>query len=93
MAEEISGNTKRTRASIDRVEDGDWAVVLVGEDESFSIDLPVSMLPDGAQPGSHIEISVRLDEDSRRAAEDRIKSLQDRLESRSQSSAQRNFKL
>lgn len=93
MTEEKARKTKRTRASLDRVEDGDWAVVLVGEDEQFSIDLPLSMLPDGADSGSRLLISVSLDEDARREAEDRIKSLQDRLERRSESKDQRNFKL
>jgi hypothetical protein len=72
---------KRTRAVVDRVEDG-TAVVLVGEDESVSVDLPVSLLPEGAEGGSHLVITVKLDEDSRGSAEERIRALQEKLEKR-----------
>jgi hypothetical protein len=73
---------KRTRGVIDRVEDGGAAVVYVGEDESVSVELPASMLPEGAEGGSHLVITVRLDEGSRRSAEGRIRALQEKLEKR-----------
>ncbi|HWS53892.1 MAG TPA: DUF3006 domain-containing protein [Pyrinomonadaceae bacterium] len=78
---EEEGKTKRTRAVVDRVEDGGTAVVLVG-DEEVSVDLPASMLPAGAGDGSHLVITVRLDEASRASAEDRIRALQEKLERR-----------
>lgn len=88
MPEEERGDkAKRTRAVVDRIEDDDTAVVLVGEDESVSVDLPASMLPAGAEGGSHLLITVRLDEDSRRSAEDRIKALQEKLERRGREQA------
>jgi hypothetical protein len=80
--EERSEKTKRTRAVVDRIEDNDTAVVLVGDDESVSVALPASMLPAGAEGGSHLVITVKLDEASRAAAEDRIKALQEKLERR-----------
>jgi hypothetical protein len=80
MADE--GKTKRTRAVVDRVEDGRVAVVHVGDDEGVAVDLPVSMLPAGAGGGSHLVITVKLDEGSRAAAEDRIRALQEKLEKR-----------
>ena len=80
--EERGGKTKRTRAVVDRVEDGGTAVVLVGDDEGVSVDLPASMLPEGAEGGSHLVITVKLDEASRASAEDRIRALQERLERR-----------
>ena len=80
MADE--GKSKRTRAVVDRVEDGGTAVVHVGEDEGVAVDLPVSMLPEGAEGGSHLVITVKLDEGSRAAAEDRIRALQEKLEKR-----------
>ena len=80
--EERDEQTKRTRAVVDRIEDGGTAVVLVGEDESVSVDLPASMLPPGAEGGSHLVITVKLDEAARREAEDRIKALQEKLERR-----------
>ena len=79
--EEKGGKAKRTRAVVDRVEDGGTAVVLVG-DEEVSVDLPASLLPEGAGGGSHLVITVRLDEASRASAEDRIRALQERLERR-----------
>ena len=39
------GASKRTRGVIDRIEDNGTAVVLVGEDEGVSIDVPASLLP------------------------------------------------
>lgn len=83
MAEEEGrGKAKRTRAVVDRVEDGGTAVVYVGEDESVPVDLPASMLPEGAEGGSHLVITVRLDEGATRSAEDHIRALQERLEKR-----------
>lgn len=77
--------TKRTRAVVDRIEDGATAVVFVGEDESDAVDLPLSMLPEGVEGGSHLVITVRLDEGSRASAEERIRALQERLERRGRS--------
>jgi len=74
--------TKRVRAVVDRIEDGGTAVVLVGEDESVSVDLPASLLPAGAEGGSHLVITVKLDEGSRASAQGRIKALQEKLERR-----------
>ena len=80
MADE--GKSKRTRAVVDRVEDGGTAVVHVGEDESVSIDLPASLLPEGAEDGSHLVITIKLDEGSRASSADRIRALQEKLEKR-----------
>ena len=80
--EEGRGKSKRTRAVVDRVEDGGTAVVFVGEGVGVAVDLPASMLPEGAEGGSHLVITVKLEEGSRRAAEDRIRALQERLEKR-----------
>lgn len=80
--EEGRGKSQRTRAVVDRVEDGGTAVLYVGEKESVSFDLPLSMLPEGAEGGSHLVITIRLDERSRASAEDRIRALQERLERR-----------
>lgn len=79
--EERGGRAKRTRAVVDRLEDGGTAVVLVG-DEEVSVDLPASLLPEGAEGGSHLVITVKLDEASRASAEDRIRALQEKLERR-----------
>jgi hypothetical protein len=79
---EKGGKTKRTRAVIDRVEDGGKAVVQLGEGDGDLFDLPAALLPDGASDGDHLVITVRLERESRAAAEDRIRALQERLEKR-----------
>ena len=73
---------KRTRAVVDRMEDGGTAVLHVGEDEETKVELPASLLPEGAEGGSHLLITVSLDEGSRKAAAERVGALQERLEKR-----------
>ncbi|HVF54708.1 MAG TPA: DUF3006 domain-containing protein [Pyrinomonadaceae bacterium] len=91
--EEKRGASKRTRGVIDRIEDGGTAVVLVGEDESVSLDVPASLLPQGADAGDHLEIHITLDREARAAAEDRVKSMQERLEKRGGAEGRKSFKL
>jgi hypothetical protein len=92
MSDEKKGDkSKRTRAVIDRIEDGGTAVVLVGEDE-HKVELPASLLPEGAESGSHLLLNVSLDEASRREAEGRVKALQEKLEKRG-GEGQKSFKL
>jgi len=74
--------SKRTRGVVDRIEDGGRAVLLVGEDEGEQLELPASMLPEGAEGGDHLNITVSLDRGSRQSAEDRIRALQEKLERR-----------
>lgn len=80
-------------AVIDRIEDHDMAVILLGDDEDEQIDLPKAFLPKGASDGDHLRITVTLDNESRRAAEEKGKELQDKLEKRSGTKGQKNFKL
>ncbi|HYY58434.1 MAG TPA: DUF3006 domain-containing protein [Pyrinomonadaceae bacterium] len=80
-------------AVIDRIEDNDMAVVLLGDDEREKIDLPLALLPEGASDGDHLRISITLDPESRAAAEAEIGRLRDRLEKRSGTKGQKNFKL
>ncbi|HVG35863.1 MAG TPA: DUF3006 domain-containing protein [Pyrinomonadaceae bacterium] len=80
-------------AVIDRVEDNDMAVILLGDDEREQIDLPLAFLPEGATDGDHLRIKITLDTESRRAAEEKVKNLQDELEKRSGTKGQKNFKL
>ena len=84
--------SKRTRAVIDRIEDGGTAVLLAGEEET-KVELPASLLPEGAEGGSHLVINVSLDEASRKEAEESVKSLQEKLEKRGGGEGQKSFKL
>ena len=95
MSPESKGRekSKRTRGVIDRVEDGGTAIVHVGDDESVKVELPASLLPAGAGDGSHLVITVSLDEDSRKAAEDSVKALQEKLEKRGGAAERKNLKL
>ena len=89
---EKGDKSKRTRAVIDRIEDGGTAVLLVGEDE-HKVELPASLLPEGAEGGSHLSIDISLDEASRKEAEERVKALQEKLEKRGGGEGQKSFKL
>jgi hypothetical protein len=80
-------------AVIDRIEDNAMAVILLRPDEREQIELPVAFLPAGASDGDHLRITITLDEDSRAAAEDETRNLQDKLEKRGGTKGQKNFKL
>ena len=89
---EKRGKPKRTRAVIDRFEDGGTAVLLAGDDE-HKVELPASLLPRGAESGSHLVINISLDEAARREAEESVKALQEKLEKRGGGEGRQNFKL
>lgn len=88
MSDSESDNSERSsiiHAVIDRIEDNDMAVILLGDDEKDQIDLPVSFLPANATDGDHLRITITLDEESRDAMQDRIRKLQEELLNRSKS--------
>jgi hypothetical protein len=91
--EKRGGRSKRTRAVVDRIENSGTAVLYVGEDEETKVELPVSLLPEGTESGSHLVIAISLDEGARKAAEDRVKALQEKLEKRGGGEGPKNFKL
>lgn len=66
------------RAFVDRLE-GDKAVLLVGDDESTSVVIPIALLPEDAGAGSALTVSIRyepkLTEDTRSTVADMIKRL------------------
>ncbi|HEX8146625.1 MAG TPA: DUF3006 domain-containing protein [Pyrinomonadaceae bacterium] len=90
--EKKGGKSRRTRAVVDRIEDNGTAVLLAGEEE-LKVELPASLLPEGAEAGSHLSVTVALDEASRKEAEDRVKALQEKLEKRGGGGGQKDFKL
>lgn len=95
MAEETgkTGASKKFRAVIDRIEDNDLAVLQVGDDGKTSLDVPVALLPEGASDGDYLQITIALDKDARRAAEERVSALQERLAKRSDTKGKKDFKL
>lgn len=91
--EERRGESKRSRGVIDRVEDGGTAVVMFGEDESVKVELPASLLPEGAADGDHLTVTVRLDKESRTRAEESVRELQGKLEKLGGAEGRKDFKL
>lgn len=91
--DERQGASKQAHAVIDRIEDGGVAVLLVGEDEKTKVEIPVSLLPEGATDGDHLRITIGLDRHSRAAAEDRIRQLQEQLKRQSGTDDKKDFKL
>ena len=85
--------SKQIHAAIDRIEDNDVAVLLLGDDEKIQVDLPLSFLPDDASDGDHLKITISIDKESRDRAASRVKSLQEKLAKKSGAQNQKDFKL
>lgn len=81
------------RAVIDRIEDGGLAVLLLGDDEQVTIDVPLDVLPAGAGGGDHLLITFALDGGSRAETEKRVKGLREKLERRGGGGGGTEFKL
>src|ERR1041384_3452794 len=88
-----AASSTQIHAAIDRIEDGGMAVLLVGDDEKTQIDIPLSLLPEGASDGDHLRITVSIDKQSRDRAASRVKALQDKLAQKSGTEEQKDFKL
>jgi hypothetical protein len=97
MAERIDqmkrAASRQLHAAIDRVEDNKMAVLLFGDDEKTQVDVPLSLLPEGASDGDHLRITISIDKESRDAAASRVKNLQDKLAQASGTQDQKDFKL
>lgn len=88
-----AGDSRQLHAAIDRIEDNDVAVLVVGEGGKTQVEIPVSLLPEGASDGDHLRITIMIDRDSRAAAESRIEKLQDQLKQQSSTNDKKDFKL
>ncbi|MGI9106720.1 MAG: DUF3006 domain-containing protein [Pyrinomonadaceae bacterium] len=100
--------TLELRAVIDRIEDGEIAVLSLDDETKSHIDVPRARLPQNARSdGDHLLVKFDVDQQSgartlksitaaparRAAAEDRIKKMQERLERMSGTKDQKDFKL
>ncbi|HWT04085.1 MAG TPA: DUF3006 domain-containing protein [Pyrinomonadaceae bacterium] len=85
--------SKQIRAEIDRIEDGRVAVLMVGDDGKTQVDVPASLLPEGAAGGDHLRITITLDKESRDASAARVKRLQDKLAAKGGAQDEKDFKL
>ena len=66
------------RAFVDRLEEG-VATVLLGEDESVTVNVPVAWLPPGTAEGMALQLDWRLDPEATAAAKAATQSLLDAL--------------
>ena len=66
------------RAFVDQINDG-VATLLLGEDESLTVRVPVSWLPKGVKEGTVLQLSFEIDEAATRRGKRRVKSLLDSL--------------
>lgn len=85
--------SRQIRAEIDRIEDNEMAVLVVGDDAKTQLDVPLSLLPEGAADGDHLRISISIDKESRADAASRVKKLQDKLAQKGGAQEQKDFKL
>ena len=85
--------SRQIRAEIDRIEDGKMAVLMVGDDGKTQVDVPVSLLPEGAADGDHLRITITLDRESREGSASRVKRLQDKLAQKGGAQDEKDFKL
>ena len=67
----------KIKAVIDRFE-GEYAVVLFGEDE-LKVDIPRQILPPGAKEGSWMNVSFELDLEGENKQREKIEGLLDKL--------------
>lgn len=67
------------RAFIDSVHEG-VARVLLGDDESLAVEIPVSWLPEGAAEGKALRVLWELDEEETFCARKAVEDLYDTLD-------------
>jgi hypothetical protein len=73
----------RMKAVIDRIE-GKLAVLLMGEDGSIKVNMPLILLPEGCKEGDVLDITISRNENATSSAKDRSKSLIEKLKRKGQ---------
>ncbi|MDP2217416.1 MAG: DUF3006 domain-containing protein [Methanolobus sp.] len=71
------------KASLDRVE-GNIAVLLVRDEETIKVDIPLSLLPSGSKEGDILDISILKDVEDTADAKKRVSSLLEKLKNKHQ---------
>ena len=71
------------KAIIDRME-GKLAVLLMGEDGSVKVNMPLILLPEGCREGDVLDITIGKDEKATVEAKDRSKNLIEKLKRKGQ---------
>jgi hypothetical protein len=105
---QASAGRIEVRAVVDRIEDGDIAVLSLDDAAKSQLDVPRAQLPEDANSdGDHLLLKFDVDAESeertlksieaapraRAAAEDRIKKMQERLARMSGAADKKDFKL
>ncbi|HEY1403443.1 MAG TPA: DUF3006 domain-containing protein [Pyrinomonadaceae bacterium] len=103
-----SSGVVEVRAVVDRIEDGDIAVLSLEDEDESQLDVPRDRLPEDANSdGDHLILKFDINKESgkrtlksikaapaaRAAAEDRIKKMQERLARMSGAEDKKDFKL
>ena len=71
------------KAVIDRVE-GESAVLLLGDQGEFKLNLPLSLLPEGCMEGDVLNVSFERDQAATAQAKERVTVLMEKLKKKSQ---------
>ena len=68
----------KMKATIDRVE-GKLAVLLIRNEESIKLNIPLILLPEGSREGDILDISIQKDEKETEDAKERVSSIIEKL--------------
>ena len=105
---EKSSGGMEVRAVVDRIEDGDIAVLSLDDEAKSQLDVPRKRLPEDANSdGDHLLLKFDIDKESgerklksikaapeaRASAEDRVRKMQERLARMSGATDKKDFKL
>lgn len=71
------------KAVIDRIE-GKLAVLLMGEDGSLKVNMPLILIPEGCKEGDVLDIAITRDEKATVEAKDQSKNLIEKLKRKGQ---------
>jgi hypothetical protein len=74
---------KNFKVTLDRIEEG-TAVLLVRDDETVKIDIPLFLLPAGSKEGDVLDITIARDVQETEDAKERVSSLLEKLKNKNQ---------
>jgi hypothetical protein len=69
------------KVTLDRIEEG-IAVLLVRDDETIKINIPLTLLPSGSKEGDILDIAITRDVQETETAKERVSSLLEKLKSK-----------
>ena len=80
MSDNAKSKKITLRGDVDRIEDGNFAVVLIEHDgEQTQMDIPARLLPPNAEAGASVRVTIEVDEDNSKERGARVASLRDKL--------------